>query len=84
MVPKNMSDGLGLIVSLTNRRCFELFPGKKAVKYDNQYLIFGNSEIRVGANEKKIFSNFGVGNAHFDSRKEGVNIILGEGQRREV
>jgi len=55
---------------------------KKAVRYDKQYLIFGNSEIRVCGSDKKLFSNFGINNCHFDSKRERVGSLLGEGDSK--
>jgi hypothetical protein len=43
-VPKKTSSGDGIIMSLTNRKCF--FPveeNRRAVTYDDYYIIFGNS-----------------------------------------
>lgn len=64
-------------MSLTNRKYYTVYEGKKGVKYDNHYLIFGNNELTVQAKERKVFSNFGINNGCFDSKKEGVGVILG-------
>lgn len=58
--------------------------GKKAVRYDSHFLIFGNNEISIQGKDRKVFSNFGVNNASFDARQEGVGTILGEGKQKEV
>ncbi len=53
----------GLIISITNRDVFSLVSNdKKAITYDDYYLIFGNSEVRIKNQEDKVFSNFGIGN----------------------
>jgi hypothetical protein len=46
--PKMTSDRNGIIFSLTNRKCYDLAQhNKKAISYDDYYIIFGNSEIRL-------------------------------------
>lgn len=37
----------GLIISLTNQKVFYLQEYRKSITYDDYYLIFGNSEIRL-------------------------------------
>ena len=44
----------------------------KALTYDEYYIIYGNSEIRIKSLETKVFSNFGVKNGFYDSRGHGV------------
>ena len=45
---KKTSDKDGIIFSLTNRKIFTLVErNKRAITYDEYYLIFGNSEIRL-------------------------------------
>ena len=56
----------------------------KAIVYDDFYLIFGNSELRLKSLEKKIFSNFGINNGYYNNRGEKVNVLLGSGELREV
>jgi hypothetical protein len=43
---KNL-DKDGLLISLSNREVFTLDPGCKAINYDENFLIFGNSELRL-------------------------------------
>jgi hypothetical protein len=46
--PQKKSEGKGLIISLTNKEVFNLQENnRKAILYDDYYLIFGNSEIRI-------------------------------------
>lgn len=73
-----------MIISLTNRRFYQLHANKKSLKYDKLYLIFGNSEIRVSGGEKKVFSNFGINNSHFDAMGDRVDALLGEGNSKEA
>lgn len=75
---KNILEGKGFIISLTNRKLFPLKIDKKAVRYDSQYLIFGNSELRVSPHDRKIYSNLGISNAHFTAQKESVGTLLGD------
>jgi len=46
--PKHVSDKEGLIISLTNQQYFTTVErNKKATVYDEYYIIFGNSELRL-------------------------------------
>ena len=73
---------------MTERKTFG--PNKKnksykAITYDEFYLIFGNSELRLKTFEDKVFSNFAILNNFFETNGENVNVLLGEGDKvREV
>jgi len=41
--PKKNTEKGGLIISLTNKKSFELIKGHRAIQYDDYYIIFGNS-----------------------------------------
>lgn len=56
----------------------------KGVTYDEYFLIFGNSELRIKSGDLQIFSNFGVNNSYFDTRGLTVDTLLGHGKDREV
>ena len=64
-------------MSLTNRKVFPLSLGKKAVSYDKNFLVVGNSEIVIRHGEKKVFSNFGNKNGFFEPNGADVNDLLG-------
>ena len=83
----------GLLVSVTNNTSYTLIekkPGGKdpnairRMTYDNYFALFGNAEIRVKAGEKKVFSNFGINNAYFNSRGHKIDRFLNEGEKRET
>ena len=75
----------GLLLSLTNRKVFRLLQANhRAVAYDDFFLIFGNSELRLKTGEKGVFSNFGVQNAFYNCSGEKVGTLLGAGTEREV
>lgn len=90
----------GLLISLNNRKVYCLNnlannPKKNKIDtkpiygmvYDEFYLIFGNSEIRVkpGEKEGKVFSNFGVCfSSQFNSEGDYVDSLLCEGKSNEV
>ena len=76
--------GFGLLLPLWNRRVFEIAANKKPVIYDDYFIIFGNSELRLKAQETKLFSNFGISNAYFNSEGCKVDALLGEGTEREI
>jgi hypothetical protein len=64
--PGHPSDKQGLIISLTSQKYFTTTErNKKATVYDEYYIIFGNSEIRLKSQEKKVFSNFGLNNSYY-------------------
>lgn len=85
-MPKMVSDRDGLIISLTNRKFFTLVAeNKRAIIYDEYYLIFGNSELRIKSLDNKVFSNFAINNSYYASRGEKVTVLLGGGpQDREM
>ena len=76
--------GFGLLMGLWNRKVFEVFPNKKPVIYDDYFIIFGNSEIRLKSQETKLFSNFGISNSYYNSEGAKVDALIGEGTTREV
>jgi hypothetical protein len=47
--------------------------------YNEYFIIFGNAEIRIRANEKTVFSNFGIASSFFNPRNKRVHDLLGEG-----
>lgn len=54
----------------------------RSVTYDDYYMIFGNSEIRIKSQDNKVFSNFGTTNGYYNAQGESINILLGEGTAR--
>lgn len=78
-----------LLISLKSGEAFDLLPqppnsktGNKGMIYDEYFLIFGNSEIRIKAANKEVYSNFAINNAYFNSRGFTVDVMLGEGATR--
>lgn len=82
--PNGIKGGLGLILSLWGQMTFEVKQKQRAISYDDYYLIFGNSELRLKSLEQKLFSNFGIANSYYDPKGEKVISILGQGKDREV
>lgn len=68
--------GYGLLLSLSNQKYF-VIKDKRAITYDDFFMIFGNSELRLKTQEFKLFSNFGIPSGYFDSKGEKVHAILG-------
>jgi hypothetical protein len=68
-----------MILSLWKKKIYEL-KDKKAITYDDYYLIFGNSELRLRSLEFKLFSNFGIANSFYNNRGDKIHDLLGEGQ----
>jgi len=52
--------------------------------FNEFFIIFGNAEIRIRANEKTVFSNFGIAASFFNPRNKKVHDLLGEGESRQV
>lgn len=70
------SDRNGLLFSLTKKEVFELVEqNKRAVVYDEYYVIFGNSELRIKSQETRLYSNFGITSGYYRSRGLKVDII---------
>lgn len=47
--PKGSKVGYGLLISIWNKTTYEVINRKKAVTYDDYFVIFGNSELRLKA-----------------------------------
>lgn len=68
----------GLIISINNRQVFELMEAnKKAVSYDDMYVIFGNSELRIRSGNNMLYSNFGILNSFYKNRGMKAGVLLG-------
>ena len=64
---------------------FELLKANhKAIAYDDFFLIFGNSELRIKTGEKNVFSNFAISNGYYNCQGEKVATLLGAGTEREI
>jgi hypothetical protein len=46
---------------------YDLKPGAKSLTYDDQFMIFGNSEIRLRFKEEAVYCNFAIQNANFNN-----------------
>jgi hypothetical protein len=78
--PKKASQRDGLIIALNKQEVFTLAErNKRAITYDDYFLIFGNSEIRIRATENRLFSNFAISNSYYNSRGKRVSDLLGGG-----
>jgi hypothetical protein len=40
----------------------------KVLKYEDNYLIFGNSEIRLREGEFQVYTAFGISSSYFDNK----------------
>ena len=54
------------------------------MKYDKEFIIFGNAELRVWPEKKRVYSNFGIANSFFDHGADKVDALLNEGEIRET
>ena len=70
MIKNEINKGLGFISSLTNREVFYLrknYEQAKLTVYDDFFILFGNSELKIKVHEKKIESNLGIVYRYFDT-----------------
>ena len=88
----------GLLISLGNNESYELYTGvssmtnkyertprlMRGMTYDDFFILFGNAELRIRANEKTVFSNFGISNGYFNNKGRKVQDLLGDGENREL
>ena len=80
---KNVKGEDSLIFSVTEEEIFNLNSTfKQAIVYDDYFLIFGNSELRIKTGDAKCFSNIGISTGYFDTKGRSVNTLLGEGSQR--
>ena len=80
--PKAVSDKDGLLFSITNRLVFPLLnANSRAIANDEYFLVFGAAEIRIKTHENKIFSNFGINQAAYNSGGHSVVDFLGTKSR---
>jgi len=68
------------LYSLTLREKYEPKSANQAlVSYDDFFIIFGNSEVRIKSFETKVFSNFGANSGVFATYgKKFVNFLGSE------
>jgi len=52
-------------MAIQDEECYFVKQGMRAITYDDFYIIFGNSELRIKAGELLIFSNFGIANGYY-------------------
>lgn len=74
----------GLLVSMTNSTVYRCQQGRRSLTYDDFFLIYGNSEMRIRMGESKLFSNFGMNGGSFESRGDSVSSYIGPNTNRET
>jgi len=74
----------GLLVSMTNSTVYRCQQGRRSMTYDDFFLIYGNSEMRIRMGDNKLFSNFGLNGGYFESRGDNVDIYIGSNTNRET
>jgi hypothetical protein len=70
----------GVLFSLTKNKWFNLKKEEncKVLTYDEYYLIYGNSEIRIRDGEFQVYSSFGGNSGYFNNGSETQTILLDE------
>ena len=63
----NIGKGFMFNLSLNKRFPLKKDPKMPVLTYDEFFFLFGNSEVRIKSQEKKMYSNFGVSAAMFDN-----------------
>lgn len=58
--------------------------GKQAITYDEYFIIWGNSQIRIRFGEDLVFSNFGILNSYYDNKRDRIDEFLGYENEREI
>ena len=73
--------GNGMLFSLTNRRSYPVKAGKCSIVYDENYLIFGNTELRISSHDNRLYSNFGISSGYFEANGDNIHNFIGTSQR---
>ena len=78
--------GEGFIFSLTSEKVFlrKKEPKTAVAPYDDQFLLFGNAELRIKTNINKIFSNLAIGTSTFEAEGFSRSEFLGLEKENEV
>ena len=56
----------------------------KGMVYDDYYVNFGNSELRLKTGKREVFSNLGIQNGYFNARGHSVDVLISSGQKRDT
>ena len=51
--------------------------------YDEYFLIFGNSELRIKSGDLELFSNFGISNGTFESGTTTLTQFMGTSDKEK-
>ena len=73
----------GCIFSLTAGKFYKLKPQidrQKLVTYDDNFIIFGNSEVRIQHKDEKFYSNFAIQNCNFEPLNDRVEQFVNNGK----
>ena len=76
--PSGTKKGNALLLSLWNKKVFNILKHAKGVTYDEYHMIFGNSELKIKSLETKLFCNLGSEYGYFMSRGAKVQDFTGE------
>lgn len=68
-------------MALWSKKIYHIIKDKRVITFDDYYIIFGNSQIRIKSSESKMFSNFGTGNAYFNSQGDKIEQFVGDNDR---
>ena len=49
----------------------------KTICYDKNFILFGNSEIRIKHKDNKIYSNFAIAKSFFDPEEDKLHDFIG-------
>jgi hypothetical protein len=70
-----------MLFSLTNRRSYPVKNGKSSIVYDENYLIFGNTELRISSHDNRLYSNFGASCGYYEAKGDNIHNFIGTSQR---
>ena len=84
-VAKEKSEHDGLLIAATYEKTFALKErNTRAINYEEEYLIYGNSELRIKSGDRMVLSKFGLADSSYDSRGEDVTAFLGCEEREAL
>jgi len=60
---------------------YKNLPEKSPIVYDEAYVIFGNSDVKIG--DKLIHTQFGNPTSYYDCKGDKASILFGSGGKKD-
>jgi hypothetical protein len=74
----------GLLLSLSNQKAFQLQKGKQALTFDESFLIFGNTDLRLDPKDMSVVSSLGSVRGYYSSPEGSYRELLGTKEERKA